>query len=99
VERAQATAEYAALTLLGLLCACALVRFHTPAERLAADLAHLLEHRTIHRVRTAPGHHGHRSGRPRPPNRTCSCPFPAQYRAIPDDSPGQPPAASPPVPP
>jgi len=88
VERAQATAEYAALTLLALVCACAFVRFHTPVERLAADIAHMVEHRPPPRRPTPPRHHRHHAGPRRPPNRTCSCPFPAQYGAFADDSPG-----------
>jgi len=40
VERAQATVEYAALVVVALIAACLLVRFATPAERIALDIAH-----------------------------------------------------------
>ena len=39
MQRGQATAEYLGLVLLLLVCACALVRFHTPVQSLAGELA------------------------------------------------------------
>jgi hypothetical protein len=78
VQRGQATVEYLGVVLLALVCACALVRFHTPVQRLAGDIARIVEHRG----RTpAPPRRAHgavaRHAR-RPPDGACLCPFSAQ---------------------
>jgi len=80
MQRGQSTVEYLALVLLVLVAACALVRFHTPLEGMAVDLAEAVSgHGRRHLVhpRRAPRHHaGHR----RPADRSCVCPFEAQVR-------------------
>jgi hypothetical protein len=80
MQRGQSTVEYLALVLLVLVAACALVRFHTPVEGMAIDLAQAVSgHGRPHLVhrRRAPRHHeDHR----RPDDRTCLCPFSAQAR-------------------
>jgi EAL domain-containing protein (putative c-di-GMP-specific phosphodiesterase class I) len=57
MQRGQSTVEYAALVLLALVVACSLVRFHTPVEAFATDLAHALTaHPRRHRVVRHPAH-------------------------------------------
>jgi hypothetical protein len=84
MQRGQATVEYAALVLLALVVACSLVRFHTPVQALAADLARAATaHPRRHRVVKHPaGRHG---GRHRAPDRRCLCPFEAQAKRKTDD--------------
>jgi hypothetical protein len=80
MQRGQSTVEYLALVLLVLVAACALVRFHTPVEGMAIDLAQAVSgHGRRHPVhqRRAPRHHeGHR----RPADRRCVCPVSVQGR-------------------
>jgi hypothetical protein len=79
MQRGQSTVEYLALVLLVLVAACALVRFHTPVEGMAVDLAQAVSGRgrrhLVHQ-RRPPHHEGHR----RPADRRCTCPFSAQVR-------------------
>jgi hypothetical protein len=78
VERAQATAEYAALALLALICACVLVQFETPVKRLAIDIAHIVEHRSApHRWNPDRRHAAMHDPRRRL-HHHCLCPFSAQ---------------------
>jgi hypothetical protein len=75
VQRGQSTVEYLALVLLVLVAACALVRFHTPVEGMAVDLAQAVSgHGRRHLVhqRRPPRHH---EGHGRPADRSCVCPF------------------------
>ena len=75
MQRGQSTVEYLALVLLVLVAACALVRFHTPLEGLAVDLAQAVSGRGHHHLvhqRRAPRHH---EGPRRPADRSCVCPF------------------------
>jgi hypothetical protein len=80
MQRGQSTVEYLALVLLVLVAACALVRFHSPLEGIAVDLAEAVSgrgRRHLVQQRRAPRQHeGHR----RPADRNCVCPFPAQVR-------------------
>ena len=73
VERAQATVEYVALVSVALIAACLLVRFATPAERIARDLALAVlvrPHRApVHAPRRAGIHPRHSVTHP------CLCPF------------------------
>jgi hypothetical protein len=74
VERAQATVEYAALVVVALIAACLLVRFATPAERIALDIAHAVTARPrqsrVHPFRS-PARRTHR-----PASHPCLCPLP-----------------------
>ena len=84
MQRGQATAEYLGLVLLVLVCACALVQFHTPVRSLAGDLARIVEHRPARP--SAPARRRLARTYPRkPPDRACLCPFAAQKRPGPDD--------------
>jgi hypothetical protein len=80
MQRGQSTVEYLALVLLVLVTACALVRFHTPLEGMAVDLARAVSGRGRHHLvhqRRAPRHHEeHR----RPADRSCVCPFSGRAR-------------------
>ena len=80
MQRGQSTVEYLALVLLVLVAACALVRFHTPLEGMAVDLAQAVSghgrRHLVHRRRVPRRHVGHR----RPADRSCVCPFSAQER-------------------
>jgi len=80
MQRGQSTVEYLALVLLVLVAACALVRFHTPVEGMAIDLAQAVSgngRRHLVHQRRAPRHHeGHR----RPADRRCVCPFSVKGR-------------------
>ena len=74
MQRGQATIEYVGLVVLALIAACLLVRFATPAERIAVDIAHAVaaRHRrppVHHHVRRSPSH------RPRRIIHPCRCPF------------------------
>jgi hypothetical protein len=84
MQRGQSTVEYCALVLLALVVACSLVRFHTPVESLAADVARAVTaHRRAHHVIRHPAHgRGHRR---RPADRRCFCPIGPQARPMSDD--------------
>jgi len=75
MQRGQSTVEYLALVLLVLVAACALVRFHTPVEGMAVDLARAVSGQTrrhlVHHRRAPRPHEGHR----RPADRSCVCPL------------------------
>jgi hypothetical protein len=83
VERAQSTVEYVALVAVALIAACLLVRYATPAQRLARDIAQA--------VGGAPRRHvphttRHASRRPHHVVRKpCLCPFQPQFPAAADD--------------
>ena len=77
MERAQATVEYAALVVVALIAACLLVRFATPAERIALDIAHAVTARP-RPVRTytsrSPARHKQRRA-----SHPCLCPLPKPH--------------------
>ena len=84
MRRGQATIEYAALLAAVLIAGCLLVRFATPVERLALDLARAVlalprPHRQAPRHRRAPSHPAHH------PRHPCQCPFSAQSSGASDD--------------
>lgn len=88
MQRGQSAIEYTGLLVVVLITACALVRFSTPIERLATDLAHAVVARP-HR----PGHprSGHAPTRHhRPAVHRCLCPIPAQSGPSADDHRGVP---------
>jgi hypothetical protein len=79
MQRGQTTAEYLGLVLLILVCACALVRFHTPVRSLAGELARIVEHRPARPSSPARRRRRHAHTHPHtPPDRACLCPFAAQ---------------------
>jgi hypothetical protein len=83
VQRAQATVEYVALVAVALIAACLLVRYATPAQRLARDIAHVVSgaprRRSPHITRRASRHPRHVVKKP------CLCPFQAQLPQPADD--------------
>ena len=84
MRRGQATIEYAALLAAVLIAGCLLVRFATPVEQLALDLARAVlalprPHHQPPQHRRTPSHRVHH------PRHPCGCPFSAQSRGASDD--------------